>query len=244
MFEQLSAPFPPEKISWRVGSITNDKKRGMALAYIDSRDLVDRLDAVCGPENWSSDCFDAGDGRLAAKIGIWINERWVWKCDGAGGREAHKGLSENDANKGDFSDALKRAGVQWGIGRYLYDVDAPWVELDQYKKIKDGQEAKLARALSNATPATTPVAPTLQERMIAKREVGKRFDSPADSAKVRKAMLGAMGLANTQSELKHFGEVNKREIEHLIDGDWAELMIAFKKRMNEIPEGVPMEDAA
>jgi hypothetical protein len=42
----LFAPFPPGRVSWRVGSTTQDKKRGMALAYIDARDVMDRLDAV------------------------------------------------------------------------------------------------------------------------------------------------------------------------------------------------------
>lgn len=39
---QLAAPFPPENVSWRVGSTTQDKKKGMALAFIDARDAISR----------------------------------------------------------------------------------------------------------------------------------------------------------------------------------------------------------
>lgn len=46
--DDLRKPFDPASISWRVGSTTKDKTKGMALAYIDARDVQDRLDAVCG----------------------------------------------------------------------------------------------------------------------------------------------------------------------------------------------------
>ena len=51
-FRRLTAPFDPARVSWRVGSTNKDKTRGMALAYIDARDVMDRLDDVCGPEGW------------------------------------------------------------------------------------------------------------------------------------------------------------------------------------------------
>jgi hypothetical protein len=49
MFERLAEPFPADAVSWRVGSTTQDKSKGMALAYLDARDVMDRLDLVCGP---------------------------------------------------------------------------------------------------------------------------------------------------------------------------------------------------
>ena len=49
IFQRLSAPFPPDRVSWRIGSTTKDKTRGMALAYIDARDVMERLDNVVGP---------------------------------------------------------------------------------------------------------------------------------------------------------------------------------------------------
>lgn len=118
----LTAPFPPDRVSWRVGSMTGDKKRGMALAYIDARDVMDRLDAVCGPENWQSRYPHATD-KTVCEIGIKVGDEWVWKADGAGN-------TDFEADKGALSDAFKRAAVRWGIGRYLYELDAPWVDIE------------------------------------------------------------------------------------------------------------------
>lgn len=194
MFDKLRAPFHPSKISWRVGSVKKDKTAGRALAYLDARDVMERLDEACGVGGWQSDCFDAGDGRLAAKIGIWVKDCWVWKCDGAGARQPNPGLSEMDANKGDFSDAFKRAAVQWGIGRYLYDVPAPWVDLDEYKRIKTGQQWKLDKALANAS-TQTPVN-------VDNQPSDPNLLSEQDSLAVYLAIETAIGLAKTVNDLE------------------------------------------
>lgn len=118
----LHKPFPPERISWRVGSTNSDKSKGLALAYIDARDVMQRLDAVCGPENWECRYPHAG-AKTVCEIGIFINDKWVVKADGAGD-------SDVEAEKGALSDAFKRAAVKWGVGQYLYDLDSPWVKIE------------------------------------------------------------------------------------------------------------------
>lgn len=126
----LSEEFPQDMVSWRVGSTNRDKTSGLALAYIDSRDVQDRLDEVCGTENWQSEHFDCGGGKLGCRIGIRLNPEsdWVWKSDGAGDTKV-------EAEKGAFSGAFKRSAVAWGVGRYLYEISNPWMPLDEYKKI-------------------------------------------------------------------------------------------------------------
>lgn len=121
--DALKAPFPPDRISWRVGATTSDKKKGIALAYIDARDVMQRLDEVCGGGNWQNDYPHAGQ-KTVCRIGILINDQWVWKSNGAGDTDI-------EADKGALSDAFKRAGVLWGIGQYLYDLDALWVTLEE-----------------------------------------------------------------------------------------------------------------
>jgi hypothetical protein len=168
----LAAPFPADRVSWRVGSTTQDKKRGMALAYIDARDVQDRLDAVCGPENWQCR-YSHTQGKTVCEIGInvrgtsqqrltqqddgsiLVDTLWVWKADGAGD-------TDFEAEKGALSDAFKRAAVRWGIGRYLYDVDAPWVEIEpagKSFKIAQGEYAKLRAVLTKGAPAAPPPPP-------------------------------------------------------------------------------------
>lgn len=163
-FKALAAPFEPSEISWRVGSVTKDKLKGMALAYLDARAVADRLDAVCGPDGWQCRYSHAAQ-KTVCDIGIRVQTEaatanavyqtyeWLWKADGAGD-------SDIEAEKGALSDAFKRAAVRWGIGRYLYDLQSPWVELDEWKRIKDSEKTKLnniliakTRSLTNPTPA-------------------------------------------------------------------------------------------
>lgn len=148
--DDLASPFPPERIHWRVKQVYENKGSALVLAYIDARDVYDRLDEVCGVAGWQCQHQDGGDGRLTASIGILVNGEWVWKSDGAGARQSNPGLSEQDANKGDYSDAIKRAAVAWGIGRYLYNLGRTYADVEQKGKtwvIKDDQQGKLRSAL-------------------------------------------------------------------------------------------------
>lgn len=126
IFADLAAEFPREAVSWRAQSLTKDGDKAMALAYIDARDVMDRLDSVCGPENWQ-DRYEFHGPRTVCYLSIRIGEEWVTKADGAGD-------SDVEAEKGAISDALKRAAVKWGIGRYLYSLDAPWVPCESYER--------------------------------------------------------------------------------------------------------------
>lgn len=120
--KKLAEPFPPEKVEYRIGATTRDKKKGMALAYIDARDVMDRLDEVCGPENWQRR-YSHAHNKTICEIGIRVDD-WVWKADGAGDTDV-------EAEKGAISTAFKRAAVNWGIGRYLYDMGSPWVDIEE-----------------------------------------------------------------------------------------------------------------
>ncbi len=172
----LRKPFAPDRISWRVGSTNADKTKGMALAYLDARDVQDRLDEVCGIEGWQCRFPHAGV-KTVCEIGILItaggtltgpHKEWVWKADGAGD-------SDIEAEKGALSDAFKRAAVKWGIGRYLYDLESPWVALDgkriaqhEYKRLEallgakgNGEEPGLARNWVDQQKALLSDATTL-----------------------------------------------------------------------------------
>lgn len=158
--EDLRKPFAPDKISWRVGSTTKDKSKGMALAYLDARDVQDRLDEVCGVSGWQNRFPHVG-GKTVCEIGVFIERRneWVWKSDGAGD-------SDIEAEKGALSDAFKRSAVKWGIGRYLYDLESPWVELDTYEKngqvfakgIKQSEYTKLRKVLEGVKAVDEDIA--------------------------------------------------------------------------------------
>jgi hypothetical protein len=116
---KLKEPFPQSQVSWRAQTVTKDGTKALALAYIDARDVMERLDTVCGVENWQCR-YPHANGKTVCEIGIKIDGEWVWKADGAGD-------SDIEAEKGALSDAFKRSAVRWGIGRYLYETETPWV---------------------------------------------------------------------------------------------------------------------
>lgn len=122
MFEKLSAEFPRDAVSWRAQSVTKNGDKAMALAYIDARDVMERLDEVCGPDGWQ-DRYEFSGARTICYLSIRVGNEWITKADGAGDTAV-------EAEKGAISDAFKRAAVKWGIGRYLYALDAPWVPCD------------------------------------------------------------------------------------------------------------------
>jgi hypothetical protein len=131
-YEQLKRPFKASKISWRAGAVSyHDKdtkkqpKSAIALAYIDARDVMERLDEVFGM-NWQCK-YSHAENKTICELSVLIDGVWITRSNGAGD-------SDVEAEKGAISDAFKRAGVMFGIGRYLYDLPNQWVEVDQYKK--------------------------------------------------------------------------------------------------------------
>ena len=108
--DKLKDPFPIEKVKYRQGP------GGKQLAYIDARDVADRLDEVVGQALWQNR-YTCVNGVTVCEIGLKVDGEWAWKADGAP-------ETTIEAEKGALSDAFKRAGVKWGIARYLYD-DAP-----------------------------------------------------------------------------------------------------------------------
>ena len=103
---------------WRIQSA--NQYGASCVAYIDSRQVQDLLDEVVGAENWQCK-FEEHKNNMFCSIGIRdereeYNNEWVWKSDC--GTE-----SQVEKQKGEASDAFKRAAVMWGIGRFLYSKD-------------------------------------------------------------------------------------------------------------------------
>ncbi len=197
IFEQLAAPFDPSEVDWRVGSTTKDKAKGMALAYIDARTVMDRLDTVCGPAGWQNKYVMEGS-KTVCEIGILCGETWVWKADGAGD-------SDVEAEKGALSDAFKRAAVRWGVGRYLYNLKSPWVALKAFGNsyaIADEAKPQLDALLRGNMPK--PDAPAKPDRSAAAK-------SYVDEA------IKAIGTLTDATSLNAWVEANKTKLERLRD---------------------------
>jgi hypothetical protein len=127
---ELKKPFPEPAIHWRIGARNKDNKtKGLPLAYIDARDVMDRLDFVLGFDGWEDSYHETPSGRIICTLACVIDGKPVIRSDGAGD-------TGTEGEKGAISDALKRAAVKFGIGRYLYGLGGEWVDLDQYGKFK------------------------------------------------------------------------------------------------------------
>ena len=125
----LSAPFGPDEVKWKPQSVKGN--RALALAYLDARAVQDRLDAVFGVEGWQDEYQIQADGSVVCKLQCLLGERWVTKMDVGGMSEQPDG---GDRMKSAFSDALKRAAVKFGVGRYLYRLPPQWADYDPQKK--------------------------------------------------------------------------------------------------------------
>jgi len=155
VFQSLAAPFDPKAVSWRAQSVTKknpEAPKAMALAYIDARDVMDRLDEVVGPEGWEDAYVETPLGRVICTIRIKVDGEWVSKSDGAG-------KTDVEGDKGGISDAFKRAAVKWGIGRYLYNMPTPWVRCELYNDKWSNWTAEGLKELERVLRANSPSTP-------------------------------------------------------------------------------------
>lgn len=199
--KQLQTVFPSTSIQWRVGSTNADKTRGKALPYIDARVVQNRLDDVVGAGNWKNSYAEViVNGKLLAvrcALAVKVEGEWVEKEDGANLDNIDSDDQAEKAIKGVYSDALKRAAVQWGIGRYLYEFDAPWVELD------NGRIQMVPRLPNEMLPASEHVTtPVKQATKPAVTEVKQAVDSKPAPAAEPKQEVKAEVKAEVKPELK------------------------------------------
>ncbi len=122
LLKQLSAPFPASAVRWRAGRISKDKKRARAVAYAASREYEDRLNLLCGGD-WSVS-FKPWGKRIICELTI------------HGVTRSSTGESDGSIAPGTSAEAqaFKRACSKFGLGRYLYDIDAPWVAYDDERE--------------------------------------------------------------------------------------------------------------
>ena len=142
---KLKEPFPETDLEWRLQSCgeRNGKIWGRALAYITSRAVQDRLDEVCGPDGWQTTIRREGDAYLCT-LSIRVTHEdgtteFISRTDGAD-------ATDIEPVKGGISGAVKRVAVQFGIGRYLYNLKDGWAVIcdnGQYSgKTKEGKTFK------------------------------------------------------------------------------------------------------
>jgi hypothetical protein len=127
--QALAAPFDLQEVKFKPQVVQGN--RALALVYVDARVIQDRLDDVLGVEGWQDEYEVLPDNSVVCRLRLKIGGEWVTKMDVGGQSEQPDG---GDRMKAAFSDALKRAAVKFGIGRYLYRLPSQWVDYDPAKR--------------------------------------------------------------------------------------------------------------
>lgn len=123
----------PAEVECRVGNCT--EKGVSVLLYKTARTDYSILDETFGPFGWAC-AYEVVNGNLFCAIsckgpdGVWVTKS---NC----GTE-----SNQEAEKGEASDAFKRAGFAWGIGRELYTAPFIWIPADKLAKLRKGSNGR------------------------------------------------------------------------------------------------------
>jgi hypothetical protein len=207
--QKLGDKFREEDIEWRVQSsgTSHDVKSVWCLvvAYITNRAIMTRLDNVCGPANWRNEFVSSPCGKgYMCGISIKIDGEWVTRWDGA---ELSKGGF--DPVKSTMSNSMKRAGVQWNIGRYLYDLESNFTDAnfcDSRKNTMPGFNYQFMPA-KGKSPAygmqwKTPQLPKWAKPILETDIQGfiDGIEIAEDSAELRKAWRYAYNLATSEND--------------------------------------------
>ena len=154
---RLAAPFPADVIAWRPGSLTKTKDKAQALAYIDARDVQNRLDEVLGFD-WDMRHYAVGEDHVCCEITLTLptgkkvtrtNGCWVGNVEVVTSKDGKVDSKEEDRAdreaKWALSDAFKRAAVMFGVGKYLYDMPNPYMPINDFQKFSDETLAYLKK---------------------------------------------------------------------------------------------------
>lgn len=213
LVKKLSAPVP---FKWRVQNANKDTTKVQCTVYIDARQVMEILDEHCD-HGWSSSYEEIGGG-IFCSICIKGPDGDIWHRSDAGNRVEDKESDQmyDQGFKATASDAFKRAAVQFGIGRFLYDQPKIWLPCNQKKQPLDeagnviwdlteymkGEGASLLNKTNKVTPEpkkSTPKPATQSAPPVKPAEPKPATDATADSQdlipmtqKIQDAMIKAI----------------------------------------------------
>lgn len=121
-------PLNPDEVELRVAQSGKTKEGRVWAQYLIYKDArVDQrlLDETVGPLSWQKS-YSIIDGNLYCTVSIWNDELGEWI-----GKQDVGTKSNTEEEKGQASDAFKRACFNWGIGRELYSAPDIYITLEE-----------------------------------------------------------------------------------------------------------------
>lgn len=171
---QLSEPFDPREIKWRVTHTSKDGRRGAVIAYADPRAYQDRLNKIVTAAGWSSNYHvctltnimrargfnkEVMSGKVLSTCKVMIEGIGDHSATGEAWADEDCAMTSADAQ------AFKRACSAFGLGRYLYNLEEVWVDLDQHK-----QPTRLPQLPKWAMPAHATDGQSETQRSVASKQ--------------------------------------------------------------------------
>ena len=222
VWERLAEPFPANQVGWKPQSVKNGK--ALAIAYLDARDVMDRLDDVVGGHNWHDEYTTLPDGCVECRLSVRVGGEWVTKCD-VGSPSAQP--AAGDKRKAAYSDALKRAAVRFGIGRYLYHLGHSWAPYDDQRRafVSDPpvKMAEWALPGGSGRPPKHEMRPVPADDDNPPAERAERPHTPPpanrpDNLQLRARIVSALAMCKSADDWP--------ELRAKIQGDWGNLSAA------------------
>lgn len=256
----LEEPFDVAEIKWRVtntsqiGSRNGPRFRGQMLAYADPRAYTDRLNDLFTPSGWTRDYsvqlvqnFERKERGSAERT---ITAKIVVTCKVTlYGFATHTGLGEewadnDNAGTAAEAQAFKRACSCFGLGRYLYDLDGQWVDLDEKKRPLE--TPRLPEWARPKTQRPQKQAGAAERQTSSHKENGNGTPRNGRGGLYRdellgqvKALCGTVGFSLARTVLKTVANVEAAEKIR----DMAKLTMIFEK-LQDLARGVERLRAA
>lgn len=196
LYQELSAPFPPEMER-------ELRKGGTSLTYIPVSEVITRLNKVLGVDSWSMRIISCERDKIDSDFivahvsidAVLINdkgERVMVHRDGIGGQKIKRTkqgdiVDLGDEMKGAVSDAIKKAAQTLGIGLYLSRSEEA---MDVEAHIDASAEAMTTSEVSSAWDAFVSITKTLSKEQ--KETLRERWAEHSGGAPIPKQSTATM----------------------------------------------------
>ena len=155
VLERASRPFAPEEVEFTVKATSRDRRKALMVAHLTARSVMDRLAELVKEgllESWTADFEVVERGVIKVRTRDGEKEEPFYAVVArirltlpSGKVLVKEDVGEGDTLKGAFSDALKRAAVHLGVGRYLYRLGEMWAELPEGRDYPSEEEIRKLR---------------------------------------------------------------------------------------------------